>query len=274
VKKYGFIPRNHSKPVFFPINEGKVYDEVGKAIPNHKRIYRGDTGDTLHIATSSYAMVPYERHFEQFEDAIERSALKSDDMLIATDMSDNGARIFRQYLFPSIREEFLDSKGLQHGLALRIVMFDSYNGTSAFVGKTGFFNFVCANEAVMGKSILDVRFKHTGDMENRVQTAAGQLTAAADKFVEDMRRLVAWVKVPMPIDTATFLAEKIPQSNKRLTDELIARFARDRGDTLWDFHQLLSSWSTHDIPVKTKNDRQKRVTDLVEGEHWKMLEPA
>ena len=100
METYGFIPFNHQKPNFFPVGTQPIFDHTGKAIPGHEAVMRGDTGDVLAVHSDKYSMVPYEEHFQIFEEAIEVSNLNSTNMRIATDFQDNGAKIFRQYLFP------------------------------------------------------------------------------------------------------------------------------------------------------------------------------
>src|SRR4029077_17492332 len=107
---------------------------------------------------------------------IELSTLDKTGMRIGTDLTNNGARIFRQYLFPAHMVQF-DSR--YHGMrsvALRILMFDSYDGSSKFRGMAGGFDFVCANESVSGKEIDTIGFKHVGDMEQKISDAADRLT--------------------------------------------------------------------------------------------------
>lgn len=268
----GFVAMNHVAPQFFPVQSGLLFDQDGKSIPGYQRIFRGDTGDTLAIPTEKYTLVPYEHHFEVFEEAIRRSSLDTSDMRVGTDMSDNGARIFRQYLFPNMTTQVVNKHGQANDLALRIVMFDSYNGSSAFVGKAGFFNFVCANEAVFGKSLLDVRFRHVGDMAGKVEEAAEALVDVADTFAIQARRMKKWPQIFLTNEDAGALLNKLPQGNKRLTNDLLADFARSDGNSLWDLSQTLTSWGTHGIPAKTKTDRQKRISDLIEGKDWQYLE--
>lgn len=268
----GFIPMNHVAPQFFPVETAKVFDADGKVIPNHQRIFRKDTGDTLGIHRSSYTMVPYERHAQLMEDAIRASTLPLGNMQVATDMAENGAKIFRQYLFPDTAKA-LKIANAEHQMALRIVTWDSYDGTTAYKARAGSFNFVCANECVHGKMLGNVQFKHTGDLEDRVSKAANDMVASLANFMKEFERYQRWVTVEVTPDTVTNLLKALPQSSKQLTDELTARFARDQGEpSLYNFWQMMTAWSTHDIPIKTRSDRQKRVADLVEGRDWKMVE--
>jgi hypothetical protein len=277
LSKYGFIPMNHQAPQFFPVEAGPIYDDKGQQIHGHQRIYRGDSGDTLAVHTSKYTMVPYERHFALFEDAIAKSDLDKTGMMVGTDMSDNGARIFRQYLFPAANVEIVDRLGQSNRMALRIIMFDSYNGSSAFIGKSGYFNFICANTAIFGKSLLDVRYKHTGAMEEKVAEAAQQLVGAAETFIRETNRMLKWPEIDLPVPTFSDVLASLPQHNARLVNELVAEYARGDDHSLWGANQLLTSWATHDLhksrlPLKTQADRQKRVSDLVESVDWVEIE--
>jgi hypothetical protein len=273
MEKYGFIPFNHQKPNFFPVGTAEIYDHKGRVIPGHKAIWREDTGDTLAIHSDKYSMVPYEEHFEIFERAIAESNLDSGEMRIATDFQDNGAKIFRQYLFPK-HTMMLDTKTSSHPIALRIYMFDSYDGSTAWQGRAGFFNFVCANSAIYGQEVDSFRFKHMGDMHEKVGHAAVMLTSAAEKFIANFPRLQRWPHVDIDPFMFTEVLEGLPQGNKTLSDELVARFAREAGGNLWDAHQVLTSWATHGIPAKTQATRQKRVASLVESAVWKHYEEA
>lgn len=269
--QYGFIPMNHQKPNFFPVGTQPIFDHTGKAIPGHKAVMRGDTGDVLAVHSDKYSMVPYEEHFAIFEEAIEVSNLNSTNMRIATDFQDNGAKIFRQYLFPE-HTMMLDTVSCKRPIALRIYMFDSYDGTTAWQGRAGFFDFVCANSAIFGTEIDSFKFKHVGQMADKVRQAADGLTSAAEKFIAEFPRLQRWPQISLDAHGFTEVVEALPQGNKRLTDALVSDYARSQFGTLWEAHQLLTSWSTHGIPARTQADRQKRVAALVEGDVWKHYE--
>ena len=269
--KYGFIPFDHHKPHFFPVGSYPIFDNRGAEIPGHKAVMRGDTGDVLAVHSDKYAMVPYEEHFALFEEAIGVSNLNSEGMRIATDFQQNGARIFRQYLFPQ-HTMILDTAARKRPIALRIYMFDSYDGSTAWQGRAGFFDFVCANSAIFGTEIDSFKFKHTGDMAGKVAQAAEGLTGAAERFIAQFPRLQKWPGITLDAHSFTEIAGDLPQGNRRLTDQLVADFSRQGDSSLWGAHQLLTAWSTHNIPARTQADRQKRVASLIEGEVWQHYE--
>lgn len=267
IKDYGFIPFDHQKPNFFPVAMKPVFDATGKAIPNYQRVERGDTGDTLAIHTDAYSMVPYERHFSLFEEAIKESRLPWRTMQIGTDQDKNGARIFRQYLFPDAEVAINAVTGPRPQL-LRIFMFDSYDGSSAFIGRAGAFDTVCCNSMFTGISLLDFKFRHTGDMDAKVRIAADALTNAAEKFILNIQRMQHWTKIGVNAEEVEHLVLALPQSNKTLANQIVADWAKQPDDTLWGVNQVLTGWASHGCPVRTQADRQKRISLLVEGKDW------
>lgn len=271
-EKYGFVPMDHQEPRFFPVRENGVYDDKGRKVPGYKRIERGDSGDTIAIHTDKYVLIPYEQRFSVFEQAIARAGLPVP--VIGTDMDHNGAKIFRQYLFPDLTHEVGG-----HDLALRIAMWDSYDGSSRFMGKSGYFSFACANTAYVGKTLADVSFKHTGDPQVQLESAVTTLVEAAAEFPRTVSRLKAWTGVRLIAEQVEKLTRAMPQGNKTLTDHLVAKFAKQPDQNLWGLHQVLTSWATHGDgekipPARTVSDRSKRIETLIEGRDWKVLEPA
>jgi hypothetical protein len=270
--KHGFIPFNQLEPVFFEVVLAPIHDAAGKLIPGYNSVRRLDTGDTLAVHSDKYSLVPYQTHFDAFEKAIQDSRLQWQTMEVKTDMADNGAKCFRQYLFPAHMVD-LDAgpRGIRK-IALSIMMTDSYDGSTRFQGRCGAYDFICMNGIISGKTIDAVGFKHTGRMEIKIENAAQQLTEAADRFLDTVGRYARWPSIELkPIEFSELVAD-MPQSNPRLVDQLTAQFSRNEGRTLWDAFDLLTTWSTHEIPVKTQADRQKRVAALVEGDLWVGLE--
>lgn len=270
--KYGFIPANHVAPIEFEVLLNGIYDRQGRKIPGHKAVVRSDTGDTLAVHSDKYSLVPYQVHFDAFEKAIAKSGLDTTNLRIGTDLTNNGARIFRQYLFPDHMVEVDSGRHGMRPVAMRIVMFDSYDGSSKFRGMTGAFDFVCANQSVSGKEIDSIGFKHVGEMADKIDAAAEQLSGSAQRFIEEMGRLRVWPRIDLKNVEFSELVDAMPQSNKTLVDYLTAEYARFDGKNLWDGYNLLTRWATHELPPKTRADRQKRVGELLEGELWHGLE--
>lgn len=269
MEKHGFIPSNHAAPVFFPVNMQDVYTADNKKIPGYKAIIRGDTGDCLKVHTDSYGLVPYEESFGAFEEAIKKSGLDTTDMRIGTDVMNGGGKIFRQYLFPNIKERVANAE-----IALTISMFDSYDGSTAFIGRSGHFNFRCANMGFAGKAALEMKVKHTGETYKRQVEAIKLIVQAAERYTVEAKRMREWPGIEIPVDRSRDIFKAIPQSTDQLCDTLLASYAVEKEHNMWTLYNCLTYWSTHTPAGKKKMsiDRQKRILDLVEGRDWKELE--
>jgi len=271
--RHGFIPINHAIPKWFPVLAGDVYNQAGEPIAGYQRIWRDDTGDTLALHSSDYNLVPYEQNFGRFDDAIMRSGLDTTDMRVATDMSHNGGRVFRQYLFPGHTKEV----GKGDPVALRIIMFDSYDGTYSFRGTAGFFRFVCANTCVIGDTAIDVRAKHTSNFSERSSRLIEAVVKAAVSFDKEIERMQRWAGTHISLANARELLNLMPQGNDTLRDTLFADFATKHGDngTAWDLYNVLTSWATHTGAraniAQVRAQREDRVLALTNKNAWKDL---
>jgi hypothetical protein len=271
--RHGFIPINHETPKWFPVSAGEVFDANGSPIAGYQRIWREDSGDTIALHTSDYHLVPYQENFSRFDNAIMRSGLDTTDMRVATDMSHNGGRVFRQYLFPAHTKDV----GQGDPVALRIIMFDSYDGSYSFRGTAGFFRFVCANTCVIGDTAIDVRAKHTSNFGERSSRLIEAVVKAADSFngyVENMRH---WSTVRLSLGNARELLNLMPQGNDSLRDTLFADYATKHGEngTAWDLYNVLTSWATHSNAranrAQVRAQREDRVLALTNKAAWKEL---
>jgi hypothetical protein len=276
MERYGFIPANHEAPKFFDVECRKIYDERGEELGGYKRVCRLYEGSavTLHVASDGYKLITNEEAFGGFEDALRSSSLDLTDMHIGTDYSDCGARVFRQYLLPAHMVEV--KPGVE--VALRLLMFNSYNGSVGFSGQCGAFNFVCANTSISGNNIKSFKFRHSGNVD--VRAAIGGLVEAAEEHVRTTRLWKSWPGIQLSDLQARDLIEALPMATKSLVDHLVHRWVlarhtdeRQGGPNLWCLFNVLTSWATHgevreDGTAKVRFDREARVAKLTESKDW------
>lgn len=281
MERHGFIPADHAAPRFFPVAARNLYDEAGEILPGYKRIIREDDGRTLHVATDAYKLISNEEAFGAFEDALKASTLDLTDMRIGTDYAAQGARVFRQYLLPAHRVQV--KPGVE--TALRLIMFNSYDGTLAFSGRAGAYNFVCANTSIAGHDMASFRMRHAAGID--VAKAITGLTEAAMAHVQEAERQKAWPDVPVADLQALEVFRAIPRATGLLVDHLAHSWLRARdndplqgGANLWCLWNVLTAWATHDpetgkvnaAPIRS--EREVRVRQVQEAAAWKALLPA
>ena len=135
-QRYGFVPMDHGQQQMFGSELRPIFDERGEPIPEHQRIVRTDTMQTLEVVGKSYTFIDNRTIFAAFEDAIAESGLDTRDLMVATDFGGpNLTRCFRQYVFPAHEVEIKPGVST----ALRLLMWNSYDGTLKFSGRAGLF---------------------------------------------------------------------------------------------------------------------------------------
>jgi hypothetical protein len=274
-KEFGFVPMNHLKPAYFEVGKVDVFDESGVRIPGYAAVKRLDTNDTLAIHSEGYQPVMDRDVFGAFEDALVRGGFDLTDMAVHVDRSHNGARMFYQCVIPSVSEVINGAT-----VSLRFLMWNSHDGSRRASGRGGFYNWVCANQAVVGKDIDAFDITHKGDAAGRVLARIDTLVDTAAKASEDLRRMKDWAGRQIADGTVLGLARALPGSNKTLVGELLESWTEAKtgvgpnsGDTLWSFYNVLTKWSTH-VLARTKNEanarleRQERVAKLMATKDW------
>jgi hypothetical protein len=278
--RHGFIPANHAEARFERVTARKLYDEAGEELPGWLRIYNEDRKKTLHVATDAYQLITNEEAFTAFEDAIGQSELRSGNMQIGTDYSHEGGRIFRQYLFP---DHLVPVKpGVD--VALRIVMFNSYDGTMGFRGQAGAFNFVCANTSILGHEVAGFKMRHAGKAD--VSEGARRLVDAAEAFVRETDAWKVWPSIPVSDQQAVEVFKAMPGASDSTVEHLTLAWvtARDRdphqgGANLWCLYNVLTAWATHTETsgrgkanaAAARYGREGAVRKALDTKPWKLL---
>lgn len=280
MEEHGFIPANHAAPNFFDVELKAVYDSRNQKIPGYQCVQREDTGDVLALHSEKYQLISYQDSFSEFDAAIEQApGIDSTDMRIATDLTNDGARVFRQYLFPAHTRTITDGDDI----ALRIIMFNSYDGSYAFTGMAGYYRFVCANTCVSGDDIIRTRVVHRGqNMQNRIENTIQSIVDAANGAMEKTADFERWVSTPTSLEQAREILTDLPQSTPALVEQLTGRYAMEAekdGRNLWTLFNVCTAWATHErgkrpTTAQTKANREKRVWDMTRGRTFKEIAPA
>lgn len=260
-----------SLSVWPEVTSEPIYDAKGKVIPGHIRI-ANQHGDTLGLHTDRYGLRPYETSFAALERAIMESQLDTRDLMVRTEFSHNQARCFRAYLFPHIAINVRN----RDAISLQMVALDSYDGTYSTALASGGLRYICLNGCIFGTGLEQLKVKHTAGSEWRFDNAVQKIVAAAEKFAGMRTRVDRWIEVPVSSVEFRDLVSEIPQGSKRLTDDLVARYATEAEEqTLYGGWNVLTAWASHsEGTAQSRTDRDRRVAALVESKPWKLLEAA
>jgi hypothetical protein len=292
--RFGFIPANHRDAVPFGAELRPVYDEQGEPVPDFQRIVRQDTAKTLEVVGKTYTLLDNKTLFAQFEQAIEESGLDATDMLVGTDYANEGRRLFRSYLFPAHSVEVKPGVSV----ALRLLMMNSLDKTTAFSGRAGFYTFCCANLCIVGEDVGAFKIRHTGQhAELHTKSAIDGLVAAADQHIRNAERMRLWPRIGLDDQTALDLINALPKGSKTQIDHIVHAYQKAKlgtgpqdGANLWALNAVLSAWSTYGeradgtqpgaraergfVSANTRTQREQQVAALIECEEWRELEVA
>lgn len=274
--KHGFIPANHANLNFERVEIRDLYDDRGDKLEGWQRIVNVDRGNTIHVVTDKYELVPNEVCYAAFEQALHSSTLDLTGMRIGTDMTHGGGRTFRQYLLPAHNVPV--KPGVD--VALRIIMLNSYDGTMAFRGLAGAFNFVCANTSILGNKAADFTLRHTGTID--IAGAAQKLVAAAEGFVQETEGWKVWPEIHVTDAQAIEVFKTIPAASESTVEHLSLQWLRARdgdsaqsGPNAWTLYNVLTAWATHTVSksngAAARFQRDGAVRKVIDGKTWKEL---
>lgn len=267
----------HMKPVnddksslYFPVELMPAECE-GIEIPNWNVLKRSDTGDHLYVHKESYHLVSNEEVYSTFDDALTEAGLFDGDVEIKDELSHNGLRAFRQYIF---KDHTIDP-GDGNRVAMRLVVFNSYDGSTSFRARIGGYRFVCSNGCITGKDLLNVNQKHTSGF--KMGEIADKVAQAPALFMEQERIWSEWREINMLTEDTISLFKKLPNASERLVDNLTRRLveAHNGRQSLWDVYNVLTNWATHDhartnTPA-VQAQREDRVCKLTQSKSWQSL---
>jgi len=272
-----FTPMNHRTVQPIGAKALKIFNQNGEEIVGYHQIVRGDNAETIRVAPATYTLVQNEEAVDKIEEALKKSRLDLTDARFGCDYSQDGARMFAQWLLPA-HTAFI-RPGVE--ASLRVILLNSYDATTALQGRIGSFNWACANQAVSGKEFSSFRFTHKGEID--LGTAIGRLTLAAEEHVEAVQRLERWPAIPLSDQQARRIIASLPKATEALVDNLVHAWlkARDEdplqgGPNLFCLWNVLTAWSSKERTgdnVAVRNwDRQTKVAALVESKLWQDIE--
>ena len=162
-KRHGFrVPTSDfglaESPTMFPVAERDLYwatpteggpPDVGRASETHKAIVREDTGAIVGIVSKNYRPLPNSDYYSTVEQAL-RDAIPEElreGVMVRDRVSGPGSWTQREYVFPAFAEKLANTQ-YQTQYGLRIVAWNSYDGSASAGLLSGLIDFMCTNRVV------------------------------------------------------------------------------------------------------------------------------
>lgn len=238
LEKHGFVPANHSEPVIDPVEAGLIFDGDGRPVDGYQRIYNGDSGRTYQIATDAYKVLPFSEFAGGVWDAMLASDLDLTGAQVAYDTSRQGAVMFQHVVLPAYTKEIAG----RDPITLSFALWASHDGTLAARGHCGFFEWLCANQSIVGEKLASLSRRHTKALD--VSGLAGGLAAAATAALEPLAALPRLADLAVTDQAVAQLFDRV--KNKSISERLSRLWLdNDRGKTAWGVRTVLTNWATH-----------------------------
>ena len=171
--------------LFFPVELVPAHAMLGNSFiqSDYQAVVRTDTNEVLGIHGAGYNLVRNAEVYGAFDDALRYSSLDLNGMIVRDNLSHNGARAVRTYIFPEYRFP-VGRVGDLVDMQLRVV--NSYDGSLAFSAIVGAYRLVCTNGLVIGEKIAQTYSKHTESFD--LQSILAKLNGAIQAYSENTKR--------------------------------------------------------------------------------------
>lgn len=279
IKRHGFtnperdLGLAESKTVF-PVEERSLAavsptesgHDVVSVSGTHKAIVRTDTDHIVGIVSQSYQPLRNSEFFGTVEEALH--TVIPDAMFEGVQVRDKiaggGAWTQREYVLPAYAEELRNSQ-YSTQVGLRIVAWNSYDGSASAGLMTGLIDFICTNGMVVGRDIAREMRRHT----TRLQPGdfLPGLRKNLDRIHDEMGRVRQMAQTPLNHDLALAFLEK------HLSGQRAAEMWRQtqleaelRGDTVQSLHAALNYYASHaDDRFQVRNTDPAREARMLRG---------
>lgn len=269
----------HESSTIFPISEQPLA-AVEKRDPSvsldlvnvlamcnsHKAIVNAANDDIVGVVSASYKPLPNREFFATIEEALSIAIPEElrKGVMVRDRMSGGGAWSQREYVFPEFSEVLKGTK-FETKMGLRIVAWNSYDGSASAGLMTGLIDFFCTNGMIVGRSIERELRRHSTQLTP--QHFLPGLRTNLGKIHEEIEKVRQMQATPLDQDKMLHFLEK-HLSGQRAA-EMVKRTAVEvevRGENVFALHSALTYYASHsDDQFAVRNADAAREARMLRG---------
>lgn len=245
--------------------------------------FRTDTEEALGMVKDRYQIVQNADLFESLARALEHAAPARalDGAKIKPSTSYGGAQAFADIAFPSLTEDLVQARGNATALTFRLLLWNSFDGSSPVRLAAGAIDGFCTNGMIFGSYDLFGRRHTKGFSQKDLSDFVGNsFVLFQDKITELRRETFA----PIELTQAEEFLKK--NFSERRAAQLLERFAveaQERGATVWALRSALTYYASHnssqfavrntgqDSAAAVLYGRETEISSLFAGAGWREL---
>jgi len=264
-----------SAPALFePIPGAGVVDGLGY------QNFRTDTEKALGMVKERYTIVQNADLFESLAHALEDAAPARalDGAKIRPSVSYQGAQAFADIAFPQLTEDLRQARGNATALTFRLLLWNSFDGSSPVRLAAGAIDGFCTNGMIFGSYDLFGKRHTKGFSQIELEKFVGNsFVLFQDKITELRRETFA----PIELTQAEEFLKK--NFSDRRAAQLLERFAiesQERGATVWALRSALTFYASHnssqfavrntgqDSSAAVLYGRENEIASLISSRDW------
>jgi len=245
--------------------------------------FRTDTEKPLGAVKERYQIVQNAELFNSLASALDGAAPARalEGAKIKPSVSYGGAQAFADIAFPQLTEDLMQARGNATALTFRLLLWNSFDGSSPVRLAAGAIDGFCTNGMIFGSYDLFGRRHTKGFNQKDLSDFVGNsFVLFQDKITELRRETFAPVELKQ--------AEEFLKKNfsERRAAQLLERFAVEaveRGATVWALRSALTFYASHnstsfavrntgaDSAAAVLYGRENEVASLFSGAGWREL---
>jgi len=270
-----------SAPALFePIPGAGVVDGMGF------QNFRTDTEKALGMVKERYQVVQNADLFESLAHALDGAAPARalEGAKIKPSTSYGGAQAFADIAFPQLTEDLVQARGNATALTFRLLLWNSFDGSSPVRLAAGAIDGFCTNGMIFGSYDLFGKRHTKGFSQADLEKFVGNSFLLFQEKITELRR-----ETFKPIELTQ--AEDFLKKNfsERRAAQLLERFAiesQERGQTVWALRSALTYYASHnssqfavrntgqDSAAAVLYGRENEIASLFSSRDWRDLVAA
>jgi len=229
------------RPVAFLGAEGKPYEN-----PNYKAVVRMIGNDPVQIGMvgRGYKVLRMKPLCQKIESEMCKAMGHTElqDVKVKDQIAYHGSMLFRQYIFPKLK---VDITGRSDS-TFRVIIGNSYDGSSTFKMYSGSINSFCTNGQIDG--IFDmVAKRHTSGLS--IPNMADMIRKSIDVFFNKAETYIQWVDKRINSTQAEIAIKAIPNISELKAGRILDQYFEEvleHGPNVWALYNAATYYASHD----------------------------
>jgi hypothetical protein len=248
--------------------------------------FRTDTEEALGMVKERYQIVQNADLFESLAHALEGAAPARalEGAKIKPSISYQGAQAFADVAFPRLTEDLIQARGNTTALTFRLLLWNSFDGSSPIRLAAGAIDGFCTNGMIFGSYDLFGRRHTKGFSQKDLSDFVGNSFVLFQEKITELRRETF---APIELTQAENFLKK--NFSDRRAAQLLERFAvesQERGATVWALRSALTFYASHnssqfavrntgqDSAAAVLYGRENEIASLFSSRDWRDLVAA